>query len=357
MMTLAETILMTQIGYENLLARITEKEKEYDQVRDHRQVAFELSGDGWHDNPEFNRMQQLEANLNHTLKTLNDRLDVMKFIDIHDGMRNVQQVEIGSIVKLRRYDLADDSEIEEIWEIRGFDETNIKLKHLAYNAPLAEKIMHLHVADIADFDKNLFVCVGIGMQVPVATKGRVPLIHIAFSSVGKHRGNRIGEKLIQILRVLHIGRLFNEHLFLVSRTPGNVGQTFLGGDGPNSIENRQLTFQRLFCFQCRMIGNITYRPDGKSTLLCLGQSRTFSSFRSLNKILGYLSPIDCTPVYHLTSFESLILGFGQIGKGLTHLVSCSKKPRHAKKAEQEYQKKPFIHQQLQSNMHFHSQNL
>ena len=41
-----QTILMTQVGYENLLAKIIEKEKEYDQVRDHRQVAFELSGDG-----------------------------------------------------------------------------------------------------------------------------------------------------------------------------------------------------------------------------------------------------------------------------------------------------------------------
>ena len=150
MMTLEETILMTQIGYENLLAKIAEKEKEYDQVRDHRQVAFELSGDGWHDNPEFNRMQQLEANLNHTLKTLNDRLDIMKFIDIHDGMRNVHQVEVGSIVKLCRYDLADDSSQEETWEIRGFDETNIKFKHLAYNAPLAEKIMNLHVGDVVE---------------------------------------------------------------------------------------------------------------------------------------------------------------------------------------------------------------
>ena len=150
MMTLEETILMTQIGYENLLAKIAEKEKEYDQVRDHRQVAFELSGDGWHDNPEFNRMQQLEANLNHTLKTLNDRLDTMKCVEIHDAMRNTVQVEIGSIVKLRRYDLADDSQQEEVWEIRGFDETNIKLKHLAYNAPLAEKMMHLHVGDVAE---------------------------------------------------------------------------------------------------------------------------------------------------------------------------------------------------------------
>ncbi|MDQ9021830.1 GreA/GreB family elongation factor [Acinetobacter sichuanensis] len=143
-------VWMTQVGYENLLAKIAEKEKEYDQVRDHRQVAFELSGDGWHDNPEFNRMQQLEANLNHTLKTLTDRLESLKIIEISDLNRNTQQVEIGSIVHLRRYDLADDSEQEEVWEIRGFDETDLNQKHLAYNAPLAEKVMHLHVGDIAE---------------------------------------------------------------------------------------------------------------------------------------------------------------------------------------------------------------
>jgi transcription elongation GreA/GreB family factor len=144
------TVLMTQVGYKNLLAKIAEKEKEYEQIRDHRQVAFELSGDGWHDNPEFNRMQQLEANLNHTLKTLNDRLDSMRFIEVHDAMRNIQQIEIGSIVHIRRFDLADDSETEEIWEIRGFDETDLSQKNLAYNAPLAEHLMHLNIGDIAE---------------------------------------------------------------------------------------------------------------------------------------------------------------------------------------------------------------
>lgn len=144
------SVWMTQVGYQNLLAKIAEKEKEYDQIRDHRQVAFELSGDGWHDNPEFNRMQQLEANLNHTLKMLTDRLDDMKFIEISDAMRSVHQVEIGSIVHLRRYDLADDSEQDEIWEIRGFDETDLKQKHLAYNAPLAAKVMHLQAGDVAE---------------------------------------------------------------------------------------------------------------------------------------------------------------------------------------------------------------
>lgn len=144
------TVIMTQIGYQNLLNKISEKEKQYDQVRDHRQVAFELSGDGWHDNPEFNRMQQMEANLNHTLKALSDRLESMRFIEIYDAMRNIQQVEIGSVVHLRRFDLSDDSEQDEIWEIRGFDETDLTQQHLAYNAPLATKIMHLHAGDVAE---------------------------------------------------------------------------------------------------------------------------------------------------------------------------------------------------------------
>ena len=149
-LNIESNVWMTQVGYQNLLAKIAEKEKEYDQVRDHRQIAFELSGDGWHDNPEFNRMQQLEANLNHTLKTLMERLESMKFIEISDFTRNTQQVEIGSIVHLRRYDLADDSEQNEVWEIRGFDETDLTQKYLAYNAPLAEKVMHLHVGDMAE---------------------------------------------------------------------------------------------------------------------------------------------------------------------------------------------------------------
>ena len=45
-MNLESNVWMTQVGYQNLLAKIAEKEKEYEQVRDHRQIAFELSGDG-----------------------------------------------------------------------------------------------------------------------------------------------------------------------------------------------------------------------------------------------------------------------------------------------------------------------
>lgn len=145
-----ETLFVTEIGYQNLLSRIAEKTKEYEEVCNHRQVAFELSGDGWHDNPEFNRMQQLEANLNHTLKNLNDQLSSLKLIEINDAMRNTKNVAIGSIVKISRYDLNRDQEYYEIWEIRGLDETDINKRYLAYNAPLASKILGLEVGDIVE---------------------------------------------------------------------------------------------------------------------------------------------------------------------------------------------------------------
>ena len=150
MMTLAETILMTQIGYENLLAKITEKEKEYDQVRDHRQVAFELSGDGWHDNPEFNRQQQMEANLNHLVKTLTDRIAQAKPLTIMDGNRPIEQVAIGSVVNITRYNLNTDEELNETWEIVGFDETDVNAWQIGYNAPLAQAIYGLTVGEISE---------------------------------------------------------------------------------------------------------------------------------------------------------------------------------------------------------------
>lgn len=143
-------IYVTQHGYQKLQQQLDAKQQEYAQVREHRQVAFELSGDGWHDNPEFNRMQQLEASVNHTVKTLTERLQQARIIDIHDGMRVCHQVAIGSIVKINRYALETDEALTETWEIGGFDETNLPQRQLAYNAPLAAAIMGLQPGDMAE---------------------------------------------------------------------------------------------------------------------------------------------------------------------------------------------------------------
>ena len=152
-MTQTTPIYMTETGFENLKALLLRKKQEYADVRDHRQVAFEMSGDGWHDNPEFNRQQQLEANLNHTVKDLTERLQLARPVTIDTNNRPTTHVAIGSLVSITRWNLNNcdaDEGINEQWEIVGFDETDIKAAKIGYNAPLAKAIIGLQVGDVSE---------------------------------------------------------------------------------------------------------------------------------------------------------------------------------------------------------------
>jgi transcription elongation factor GreA len=146
------TIYMTETGFENLKALLARKKQEYADVRDHRQVAFEMSGDGWHDNPEFNRQQQLEANLNHTVKELTERLQHARPVNIDPNNRPTSNVAIGSLVSITRWNLNNNSDtgLTETWEIVGFDETDIEAAKIGYNVPLAKSIIGLQVGDVSD---------------------------------------------------------------------------------------------------------------------------------------------------------------------------------------------------------------
>lgn len=139
---------MTAQGLKQLQTLLQQKQAAYADVCEQRQLAFELSGDGWHDNPEFNRMQQMEANLNHQLKALSERINQVRLVEIYDGMRNLNKIDIGSIVRWARW--VGDEACEEVWEIRGYDETDISTQVLGYNAPLAQAIMGLQAEDYVE---------------------------------------------------------------------------------------------------------------------------------------------------------------------------------------------------------------
>ena len=144
---------MTAKGLAQLQQLLQEKQSVYAEIRDQRQLAFELSGDGWHDNPEFNRQQQLEANLNHTVKELTERLQHARPVNIDPSNRPTNHVAIGSLVSITRWNLnndINDKGLEETWEIVGFDETDIKAAKIGYNAPLAKSIIGLQVGDVSD---------------------------------------------------------------------------------------------------------------------------------------------------------------------------------------------------------------
>ena len=145
-----DVFYVTSAGLEALQQLLADKQKEYAQVCEYRQQAFEMSGDGWHDNPEFNRMQQLEANLNHSVKALGHRLQHTRCYEIEEGQRPMTEVALGAVVQIKRWPENAAKPLIEAWEIIGYDQTDLNHRQLGYNAPLAQAILGLHAGDFAD---------------------------------------------------------------------------------------------------------------------------------------------------------------------------------------------------------------
>lgn len=141
--------LLTPSSISSLQQRLERKRMEYDDLRAQRQVAFELSGDGWHDNPEFNRAQQMEANCNHEIKRLQDVLSTGRRVEVVDGQRPTHAVDVGSVVTFVRW-FADGAGPEETWEIGGYGDSDPAQRRVSYDAPLGAALFGLMVGDYAE---------------------------------------------------------------------------------------------------------------------------------------------------------------------------------------------------------------
>ena len=60
---------LTSRGVQLFQNRLAKARMEHQKICNERTVAHELSGDGWHDNPYFNYLQQMEANKTWRINT------------------------------------------------------------------------------------------------------------------------------------------------------------------------------------------------------------------------------------------------------------------------------------------------
>lgn len=134
-------IYVSKDGLSKLNTQLESKLKEFEAICAERSVAHQLSGDGWHDNPHFNRMQQFEANKSREIAELKQIIQQAKIVEPKPGQRPTTQIEIGSVVRIRITYLNSGEEAEQVWEIVGFNESNLSQRKLAYNSPLASAIM------------------------------------------------------------------------------------------------------------------------------------------------------------------------------------------------------------------------
>jgi len=166
-----KTVYITEAGRAALEERIRLKRIAIEEIQREKAVAYEVSGDGWHDNPGFNQLTQKEEQAVNELRTLERRLAEAHIVELKE--RNIRQVAIGSVVKFRTVLLGKNDTQELTMEIVGSGETDVQHKRVSYDSPLGTaliglkpgetKIVHIPkgktrievVALLADHDSNL----------------------------------------------------------------------------------------------------------------------------------------------------------------------------------------------------------
>lgn len=172
-----QRIIVSPRGHADLRTRLERKMQEYGALREERRRAFELSGDGWHDNPYLNNLQQMEAELTRQITELQQQVARARVLDICDGRRPMEVVRYGSIVSVQVEGASEPA----IWEIVGFDESDASRGLLAYSAPLGQVLIGREEGEVVECD---------GKSIEVLA------LHASWGEARRLRGGgRVGEAM------------------------------------------------------------------------------------------------------------------------------------------------------------------
>lgn len=142
---MANIIYVSKAGLDMLKARLEELSEELRILRSEKAIAYTATGDTWHDNPYFNRLEQDEKRKAQEVAEFHGLVAIAQVFSC--DKRNTTRVQIGSIVFLNRYYKVSGEEEQLVWEIVGYGETDVPQKRVAYNAPMAQALMGLHIGE------------------------------------------------------------------------------------------------------------------------------------------------------------------------------------------------------------------
>ena len=144
---MSSIIHLSANGLQIFQDRLQEQRLAHAKICEERELAHELSGDGWHDNPHFNYLQQMEANSSWKIHELETVICNAKLFHVEEGSRPRDRVKLGSVVKYLLIDLDTDEEHIFTIEIVGYEESEPEMGQVAYSAPLGKILMGLSVGD------------------------------------------------------------------------------------------------------------------------------------------------------------------------------------------------------------------
>lgn len=147
---MSRNVYVSPVGLERLQARVASLEAGLRLLRDEKLTAYTGSGDGWHDNPFFNKLEQDERS---TAKELAEVMEqVAHAVIFEPSSRPIDAVRFGSIVEIERSEPGKDDS-RELWEIVGYGESDRTARKLAYTAPLASALVGQEPGSVVSFQQ------------------------------------------------------------------------------------------------------------------------------------------------------------------------------------------------------------
>lgn len=138
-------IYVSPEGLKKLKDEFNRHEAALKDLRKDKSEAYTLSGDTWHDNPYFNKLQQDEEALVRKMTELRATInDARVFVP---EPRSLDRVRIGSIVRFSRHYKKTGEKTNEVREIVGFGETDIDKNRIAYNSPMGKDLIGMAPGD------------------------------------------------------------------------------------------------------------------------------------------------------------------------------------------------------------------
>ena len=152
-------IFLSKAGLQKFQNRLDQQYKTHADLCHQREVAHELSGDGWHDNPHFNYLQQMEANSTWKICELEEIINKATLYEVSEGQRPINRATLGSVVRIELENIKTSEIQTKTFELVGYQEGDPDNHQLSYDSPLGSVIMGLSIGDVEEItlSANCFV--------------------------------------------------------------------------------------------------------------------------------------------------------------------------------------------------------
>lgn len=124
-----------------LKQRLEAAEAGLKKLQEEKSVAYNLSGDTWHDNPGFNALEQREKREVEAIVEMRRLIQAAQVYPLDS--RPCETVGLGSIVRVSRFERVSEELNEHVWEIVGYGEADPPRGRIAYKSPIARGLLGL----------------------------------------------------------------------------------------------------------------------------------------------------------------------------------------------------------------------